>query len=196
MSENEELTAEETVETVPEANETPQDLPETNTDTPENGETADDIETNQNEELAKVKQEAEKNMAGWQRTLAEFQNYKRRVEREQKDLRQRAAVETVTQMLPIIDDFERALNNIPKDFEGNPWMNGVELIQGKFNRLLEENDIEIIDPVGEAFDPNHHQAVSRDDSDDVESDHVIETLLKGYVSGNVLLRPALVRIAN
>lgn len=140
--------------------------------------------------------EAERNLAGWQRTLAEFQNYKRRVEKENKELTTRVTLETITRILPIIDDFERALENVPDDIKDNPWFNGITLIESKFKRLLEDHNITPVDPVGELFDPNHHQAISKDDSDEVESDHVIQTLQKGYVSGNHLLRPALVRVAN
>lgn len=157
----------------------------------------DDIDASATEaEIAALKNEAKKNMEGWQRTLAEFQNYKRRVEREQKELRDRVALETIGNMLPIIDDFERALASIPEDFAENPWMNGVKLIKDKFNKLLDEHNVVAVDPVGQPFDPNHHQAVSRDDSDEYDSDHVIETLQKGYLSGDTLLRPAIVRIAN
>lgn len=140
--------------------------------------------------------DAEKNLQGWQRTLAEFQNYKRRVEREQQDLKLKIALETITKMLPIIDDFERAQANVPENLKDHPWMNGVSLIQGKFKKLMDEYDIQVIAPDGELFDPNVHQAISMDTSDDVESGHVIDTLQKGYISGDIVLRPAMVRVAN
>lgn len=146
--------------------------------------------------LNDVRAEAQKNMDGWQRTLAEFQNYKRRVEREQREASQRIALETITKVLPMVDDFERAMANVPDDLKENPWLNGVTLIQGKFNKMMDEYDITILDPVGEEFDPLHHQAISMEDSDEYESGHVIETLQKGYLSGDVVLRPALVRVAN
>lgn len=75
-------------------------------------------------------------------------------------------------------------------------MSGVTLIQGKFKRLLDEQSVEAVDPVGQPFDPNLHQAIAMDDSDEHESGTVIETLQKGYVSGDILLRPAMVRVAN
>lgn len=140
--------------------------------------------------------EAEKNLQGWQRTLAEFQNYKRRVERESKEIRQKTALDTLVKMLPIIDDFERALASLPDDMKDNPWINGVTLIQSKFQKLLEEHEVSIIDPVGELFDPNQHEAVGRDDDTDVESGHVSATLQKGYQCGERVLRPALVRVAS
>jgi len=147
-------------------------------------------------ELKKLRAEVEKNLAGWQRERAEFQNFKRRIEREQRDLKERSSLEIIEQLLPIIDDFERAMDNVPEELASNPWLNGVSLIQGKFQKLLDAYSVEVIDPVGEPFDPNHHQAISKDDSDDYESDHVIQTLQKGYISGKTLLRPALVRVAN
>ena len=143
-----------------------------------------------------LKAEAEKNLAGWQRTLAEFQNYKRRVEREQEDMRQRIALDTIAKILPVLDDLERALASIPEEQQESPWVSGVSLISGKFNRLFEEYDITPLDPVGEDFDPNLHQAISREDSDEYESGVVMETLQKGYMSGETLVRPAIVRVAN
>ena len=146
--------------------------------------------------LTAAKAEAEKNLDGWQRTLAEFQNYKRRVEREQMALWSKASLDTVSDLLPIFDDFERALANIPEDLQNNTWVSGVALIQTKFSKLLEDYDVEVIDPTGEEFDPNCHQAIGTSESDAVESGHVIQTLQKGYQSGKTLIRPALVMVAS
>lgn len=143
-----------------------------------------------------LKQEIEKNRAGWQRALADFQNYKRRTERELTESRQRAAHDTLRGVLPVIDDFERALANVPEDLQGNPWMNGVELILKKLNKLLEEHEVAPIDPVGQPFDPNQHEAIGVGESDEVESGHVMETLQKGYIANGRVLRPALVRVAS
>lgn len=150
----------------------------------------------QDDPLTELRAEVQRNLEGWQRTMAEFQNYRRRTERDQQEVRQRAELDTLTRILPIIDDFERALENTPEDLKEHSWVAGVTLIMGKFRRLLEDYQVEAIDPVGEPFDPNLHQAVSMDDSDEVESGHVIETLQKGYKSDNVLLRAAIVRVAN
>lgn len=143
-----------------------------------------------------LKAEADKNLEGWQRTLAEFQNYKRRVTREQQALRKRVSLDTLADLLPIIDDFERALANIPEDLQGNAWVDGVALIETKFHKLLDDYDVEILDPVGEEFDPNHHQAIGTVESDAYESGQVVETLQKGYLSDKTLLRPALVTVAS
>ncbi|MDX2075390.1 MAG: nucleotide exchange factor GrpE [bacterium] len=148
------------------------------------------------EAMATFKAEAEKNLDGWQRERADFQNYKRRVEREQKDFQRKAELDSVKLIFPIIDDFERAVTNIPEDLQNHGWVTGTSLILGKFKRLFEAYDISPIAPVNEPFDPYLHQAISKEDSDTVESGYVIETLQKGYKSGDIILRPALVRVAN
>ena len=146
--------------------------------------------------LAAAQAEAQTNLEGWQRARAEFANYKKRTDRELQMTHQRASLDTLAGMLPIIDDFERALANLPDDLQGNPWLNGVSLIMKKFEKLLEEHHVEVIDPVGEAFDPRYHEAIGMEESTDVESGHVTTTLQKGYVSDERVLRPALVRVAS
>lgn len=146
--------------------------------------------------MATFKAEAERNLEGWQRERAEFQNYKRRVERDQKDIQRRSELDTIIKILPIVDDFERALANIPSDLLDNSWVHGTALILNKFKRLFEEYEITIINPANEPFDPYLHQAIMREDSSEVESGHIIETLQKGYKSGDTILRPALVKVAN
>ena len=159
-------------------------------------------ETPQTEELAEganlmellieAQQEAKTNLDGWQRAQAEFANYKKRETR----VRQRVAQATLKELLPVIDDFDRAFENVPQDISENPWFDGVAMIQRKFEGLLEKFDIETIDPTGEPFDPNFHEAIGADDSDEVESGHVTETLQKGYRAGDFVLRLALVRVAS
>ncbi len=146
--------------------------------------------------MATFKAEAERNLEGWQRERAEFQNYKRRVERDLKDIQRRSELETIVKILPIVDDFERALANIPSDLLDNGWVHGTALILNKFKKLFEEYEITMINPTNEPFDPYLHQAIIREDSSEVESGHIIETLQKGYKSGDTLLRPALVKVAN
>ncbi len=148
------------------------------------------------EAMTTFKAESEKNLDGWQRERADFQNYKRRVEREQREYQRKAELDAVTLIFPIIDDFERALANVPTDLENHGWVTGTGLILGKFKRLFEAYDITAIDPANEPFDPYLHQAISKEDSDTVESGHVIGTLQKGYRSDDTILRPALVRVAN
>ncbi len=139
--------------------------------------------------------QAQEYLEGWQRARAEFANYKKRVERELKDSHSSAAGTVLKDILPVIDDFERAMNNMPEDLQGNSWIGGVTMIQRKLTKILENYNVTIVDPTGELFDPNQHEAIGMEDSDDVESGHITVTMQKGYVLGERVLRPALVRVA-
>ena len=147
------------------------------------------------DQLAAAKLEAQQNLDGRQRTLAEFQNYKKRVERELAERYQTASLDTVAKLLPIIDDFERGLANIPEEYTGHPWVEGVTLIRRKFQKLLDDYEVVAIDPVGEAFNPSLHEAIGVDSDTDAKSGHVTVTLQKGYLCGDRVLRPAVVRVA-
>lgn len=141
-----------------------------------------------------VQAKADEYLAGWQRERAEFANYKKRVEREIRDSQSNGSLDALKKLLPIIDDFERAMQNIPADLKENPWVTGTGLLLSKFHKLLAEFNVEPMDPVGEVFDPTKHEAVAMDDSADMESGRVTATLQKGYISGERILRPALVRV--
>ena len=147
------------------------------------------------DQLAAAKLEAQQNLDGRQRTLAEFQNYKKRVERELAERYQTASLDTIAKLLPIIDDFERGLANIPEEYTGHPWVEGVTLIRRKFQKLLDDYEVVAIDPVGEAFNPSLHEAIGVDSDTDAKSGHVTVTLQKGYLCGDRVLRPAVVRVA-
>lgn len=143
-----------------------------------------------------AQKEAQSNKDGWQRARAEFANYKKRIERERIEVFQRASLDTLTALLPIVDDFDRAFESVPEDISDNPWIGGVTMIQRKFVTLLEQYEVEAIDPTGDLFDPNLHQAIGTDERDDIESGHVTETLQKGYRAGDKVLRLALVKVAS
>ena len=152
--------------------------------------------TNLIQALIEAQKEAQANKDGWQRARAEFANYKKRIERDRAELFQRAALDTLRTLLPIIDDFDRAFESVPEAFDEDPWFGGVSMIQRKFMTLLEHYEVEAIDPTGDAFDPNLHQAIGAEESDEVESGHVIATLQKGYRAGESVLRLALVKVAS
>lgn len=193
MSKRKEKEAEKT--TIAEASKPEHDDTGDNEEAPPATNSADDY-NNLLAELETAKQEAQKNLDGWQRTLAEFSNYKRRIEREMSEAGHRGAVDVLVKLLPIVDDFERAMATMPEELAGNPWINGVTMVQRKLQKLLEEFQIEIIDPTGQPFDPTLHEGVGMDDSETIASGHVTTTLQKGYISNGRVLRPALVRVAN
>jgi molecular chaperone GrpE len=140
--------------------------------------------------------QAQEYLEGWQRARAEFANYKKRVEREMKDSYGSAAGAVLKDILPALDDFERAMSNVPEHLQGDPWVGGVGMILRKLNKVLDDYNVTVIDPTGEPFDPNRHEAIGTEDSSEVPTGHVTATMQKGYVLGDRVLRPALVRVAN
>ena len=147
-------------------------------------------------ELAAYKKKAREYEEGWQRSRAEFQNYKKRTDRELRESRVTGNLEAVEKLLPIIDDFQRGIDNTPESLQDDSWAQGISMLLNKLKQILDDFDVEIIDPTGELFDPTLHEGIGMDDRDDIESGHVSQTLQKGYRSGDKILRPALVRIAN
>jgi molecular chaperone GrpE len=146
-------------------------------------------------EYQKLQAQSQEYLEGWQRARAEFTNYKKRVDRDMKDSYQNAAGDVLKSLLPVIDDFDRAMANVPKELQGNLWISGVEMIQRKLNKILDDFGVTIIDPTGEVFDPSLHEAIGEDADTDVPSGHVTVTMQKGYKVGERVLRPALVRVA-
>lgn len=195
---DEDQTQEPAAETVEQAN---GDMRENAASDAESANTASDNASEQGEVVTPAmvqaaQTQAQEYLQGWQRARAEFANYKKRVEREMKDSYGSAAGSVLKDILPAIDDFERAMNNVPEHLKDDPWVGGVGMILRKLNKVLEDYNVTVIDPTGEPFDPNRHEAIGTDDSSEVETGHVTVTMQKGYVLGDRVLRPALVRVAN
>lgn len=148
------------------------------------------------DELKRQLLEAETKLAesldGWQRSMADFQNYKKRVERDNELVRASMKGDIIKKVLPLLDDLERALQNRPAD---NAWAGGIELIARKFQNFLNNEGLKRIEAKGVVFDPAFHEAISHEASDEVESGHVIEVVQNGYLLGDRVIRPALVRVA-
>ncbi len=147
-------------------------------------------------QLAEAQAEAAKNKDGWLRAVAEFSNYKKRQEADAGNIRAYATVGLISKLLPVLDDFNRAVKTLPEALQHMTWIGGVMLIARKMQAIVESEGVKAVE-VGpnDAFDPNTHEAVSHDDADGVESGHVIEELQRGYKLGDRVLRPALVRVA-
>lgn len=155
---------------------------------------APDIETLQRE-LETTRTKADEYLDGWQRARAEFTNYKKRIDREQQQVYQNAAGSVIRQFLGIADDIERALKARPSEGEGAAWAAGIELVYRKLLAIFESEGVTQIQAEGAPFDPNFHEAVSSDESGEHESGQVIEVLQQGYMLGDRVLRPAMVRVA-
>lgn len=130
----------------------------------------------------------------WMRKAAEFDNYRKRVERERREQADESVAELLLDMLAIVDDFDRALT-VDAGEGGDAYRKGVELIYAKFQDLLRKKGVTPIESVGADFDPNIHQAVVHEVSPEHREGEVTGELRKGYRLGDRLLRPALVKVA-
>ncbi len=149
-------------------------------------------------ELAEARAQAAENLEGWQRAQAEFANYKRRVERERADIYQNAADAVILRFLAVLDDLERALASRDRPQapeEAARWAQGIELIFRKLQTVLEAQGISRMQAEGEHFDPRLHEAVTHEESDEYEDGQIIQILQPGYVRGEKVVRPAMVRVA-
>lgn len=127
------------------------------------------------------------------RQAAEFDNYRKRVDRERRDLSQMAAVDFVQELLPVIDDFERALQSDAPGAES--YRQGLEIIHRALMEMLRKRGVTPIDAVGTPFDPQIHQAVAYEDAPDRRDGEVMEQFTRGYRLGDKLVRPAMVKVA-
>jgi molecular chaperone GrpE len=126
------------------------------------------------------------------RTAAEFDNYRKRMDRERRELSEYTAGEVMSEVLPIIDNLERALQAADAD---DPLRKGVELIHRQMLDMLRKRGVKPIEALGKDFDPNFHQAVIHEASAEHREGEVMEELQRGYVVGDRLLRPAMVKVA-
>lgn len=145
--------------------------------------------------LSEVEAQATEYLDGWQRSRAEFANARKRLDRERIEARNRASAEYAARILPVLDDFERAMENVPPDIETNSWFEGLLLVSRKLTLLLEEMKVEKIEAVGQPFDPNYHEALSLKEVEGVESGIVVEELQTGFRLGDRIIRPSLVNVA-
>jgi molecular chaperone GrpE len=128
------------------------------------------------------------------RKTAEFDNYRKRSERERRELADYATGEFVKELLPILDDFTRALA-APAATSPEAYRQGVELIHKRLLEALGSRGVVVIDPLGEPFDPHQHEAVARVAADGRRDGEVVEVFSPGYKLGDRLLRPAMVKVA-
>jgi molecular chaperone GrpE len=157
-------------------------------------ETASDKDTG--EDTAALRRERDEMHDKWMRSVAEFDNYRRRTDRERRELSEAAAADLIRELLPIVDNLERALasSEASGDAEG-PLHRGVELIHKQLLDALRKRGAEPFDSVGRDFDPAWHEAVAHEPANGVRDDEIVAELRRGYRLGSRLLRPAQVKVA-
>ncbi len=146
-------------------------------------------------ELDQFKADAADILDRLQRSHAEFANYRRRIDQERDLQRSRATEDLVRKLLPVADDFDRALRSVPAEIDGNPWSEGIRMVERKLWRTLEGEGISVMESLGLPFDPSRHEAVMVDDGDGV-ADTVVEEFQRGYVVNDTVLRPAMVKVGS
>ena len=156
-------------------------------------EEAEVIEEASNEAEQQVEDKAAEYLERWQRLMAEFDNYRKRSEKEKSDTYDYAVSNTVVEILPVIDNFERALKVESQD---KNLFAGVEMIYKQMMGLLEKLHVTPIDAVGKEFDPNLHNAVMHIDDENLGENIVAEELQKGYLYKEKVIRHSLVKVAN
>ncbi len=181
----------------------PKQVEEENTETSDAGMESPEVQTAELESLqARLEEEEAKarefearsreNLDGWQRSVAEFQNYKKRIDRDRESDKAIMKGDLIKRFLPALDDLERALQNRPAD---DAWASGIELVKRKLQTILEAEGLQRIEAEGADFDPNFHEAISYEPADGVQSGRVIAVVQNGYMLGDHVVRPAMVRVA-
>jgi len=143
--------------------------------------------------LVDAEAKAEANLAGWQRAQADFINYKRRTEQEKEEISQFAQASLILNLLPALDDLERAFAAIPPRLAKASWIDGIRLIWSKLQTTLKAQGLSEIEAVGEPFDPHLHEAVRQDKG---KEGVVVEELQKGYKFRDKILRPSKVVVGS
>lgn len=143
-------------------------------------------------QVAEAETKKQEYLDALQRERADFTNFRRRVESEKSQMWEQASGETVKKLLPVLDDLERAITNRQA---GDAWADGIEMVYRKFKSILEKEGITTIEAQGQPFDPNLHEAIMQEESQEYESGVVIAVLQQGYLHGGRVLRPAMVKVA-
>ncbi|HDA7542918.1 nucleotide exchange factor GrpE [Staphylococcus aureus] len=146
------------------------------------------------QKINELQQLADENEEKYLRLYAEFENYKRRIQKENEINKTYQAQRVLTDILPAIDNIERALQIEGDDEAFKSLQKGVQMVHESLINALKDNGLEVIKTEGEAFDPNIHQAVVQDDNPDFESGEITQELQKGYKLKDRVLRPSMVKV--
>jgi molecular chaperone GrpE len=145
--------------------------------------------------LEEAEAQAAEYLDGWQRAQAEFANYKKRQEADRGQMIAMASAELLRKLLPLVDDFERARETLPDNLGRLTWCEGFFLMRIKLDAILESEGVTAIEALGQPFDPVYHEAISYEEAPGYEEGQVIAEVQRGYMLGERVLRPAVVKVA-
>lgn len=146
-------------------------------------------------ELDIAQRQATEHLELAQRVQAEFENFRRRQQRDQEDAIKRAGQRIVEELLPVLDNLERAIDHTVAGGDLQQLLKGVEMVQGQVLGVFAKEGVDVVDPFGQPFDPTVHQAVQQREDDAVPEHTVVEVLQKGYMMGGRVVRPAMVIVS-
>ena len=146
-------------------------------------------------ELAEARAKGEEHLYNWQRSAADFANFKRRTEEERTAVGQFSTALLIGKLLGVLDDFDRALESVPPEAH-DAWIEGIKLVERKLRGVLESEGVTPIPAIGQPFDPNLHEAVAHEETADHPDNEVIGEVQRGYRLRDRVIRPSLVRVAN
>ncbi len=170
-----------------------EDVQTENESSSENSEETETVDP-RDEEIVSLKSKLDEKEEQYLRLYAEFENYKRRIQNEAQIQKKYQAQSVLTDVLPALDNFERALKIEGDDESFNSLKKGVEMVYDSLTKALEDNGLQRIKTEGEQFDPNYHQAVIQDDHPDYESGQITEELQPGYKLNDRVLRASMVKV--
>lgn len=147
------------------------------------------------QQLADAQQKAEEYLENWRRGAAEFSNYKKRIEKEKTEYAQFANAILIGKLLEVMDGFDAAFKVVPPQFQKEPWVEGIRLVEQKLKRLLESEGLKPIEAQGKEFDPNYHEAMFYEVSPGQPDGRVVGEFQRGYMLGERVLRPTRVKVA-
>ena len=161
----------------------------------EDSATTDVLEELTVDPLQELQSKADEYLDKYRRSAAEFSNYRKRQERERTQQMLRSKISILGQLLPVVDDLERALDHVPEDQAEVGWVQGMVLIEQKMKKLLEGFGVVPIETVGERFDPEFHSGLMKEESDAYPVNTVMEELQRGYLIDGKVLRAAMVKLS-
>ena len=130
------------------------------------------------------------------RQMAEFDNFRKRTEKEKSQMYEVGAKDIIEKILPVVDNFERGLDAVPEEKKEDPFIQGMEKVYKQFMTVLESVEVKPIEALGNQFDPNFHNAVMHVEDDSAKENVVVEEFQKGYIYRDTVVRHSMVKVAN
>ena len=146
-------------------------------------------------QLAEEKKKSDEYLDNWRRTMAEFQNYKRRAEKDKTEYGQYANQRLLKRLLDVLDSFGAGFKSVPAQYENQPWVEGMRAVERQMLQILEQEGVTPIEVDGKEFDPNFHEAVMYEPAEGASEGQILNELQRGYMLQDRVLRPTRVKVA-